>query len=253
MKISIITVAYNSAATIADTLRSVAAQTYPDIEHIVIDGASTDDTLTVVKAHGRHVQVLVSERDHGIYDAMNKGLALASGQIVGFLNSDDMLADPGAVTRIAQGFSATTVDAVYGDLVFVDPIDTARVVRYWQPGPYRTGLVPKGWMPPHPTFYVRRDVLRANGGFNVDYRLQADFDLMLRLFEIAKIRSNYLPSTLVRMRIGGATTGSIGNIVRGNLEAANACRQHGYPGGIGFILGKLARRVPQFFNRAPRT
>ena len=253
MKISVITVAHNSAATISDTLRSVAAQTHPDVEHLVIDGASTDDTLAVIKAHGKHVQVLVSEPDRGIYDAMNKGLALASGQFVGFLNSDDMFADTGAVAHIAQGLSGATVDAVYGDLVFVDPVDTARVVRCWRPGPHRHGLVPKGWMPPHPTFYVRREVLLANGGFNVEYRLQADFDLMLRLFEIAKIRSNYLPRTLVRMRIGGATTGSICNILRGNLEAANACRQHGYPGGLSFILGKLARRVPQFFTRPPRT
>ncbi len=250
MKITIITVAYNSAATIADTLRSVAAQAHPDIEHIVVDGASTDATLDIVRREGAHLARVVSERDRGIYDAMNKGLALATGDAVGFLNSDDMFAGPGSVAAIAAGFGdGPGVDAVYGDLVFVDPADTARVVRYWRSGAYRRGTARRGWMPPHPTFYARREVLRRSGGFCLDYRLQADFELTLRLLEVEGIASRHIPEVLVRMRMGGATTGSLRNIVRGNLEAARACRSHGFPGGLEFIVAKMGRRIPQFFAR----
>lgn len=249
MKISVVTVCRNSGATIGDTLRSVASQSHPDIEHLVIDGVSTDSTLDVVREHGAHVAQLVSECDRGIYDAMNKGLRLATGDVVGFLNADDILADKDVLARIAQGMADASVDAVYGDLVFVAPQDTQRVLRYWRPGPYHGGLCTSGWMVPHPTFYVRRKVLAENQGFSPEYRLAADFELMLRLFEVAKIRSAYLPTTLVRMRMGGATTGSLGNIIRGNLEAAHACRRHGYAGGIGFIVRKVARRIPQFFSR----
>jgi glycosyltransferase involved in cell wall biosynthesis len=249
MKISIVTVCFNSAATIADTLRSVAVQTHPDIEHLVIDGGSRDTTLDIIRTVGKHVARLVSEPDGGIYDAMNKGLALATGDAVGFLNSDDMLAAPDAIAKLAAALEHPSIDAAYGDLVFVDPRDPAKVRRYWRPGPYRPGACAGGWMPPHPTFYIRRSVLQRARGFRTDYRLQADFELILRLFEIDRIRWNYLPSTLVRMRVGGATTGSFRNIIRGNLEAARACRENGFPGGLAFMLRKMGRRLPQFLAR----
>ena len=253
MKISVITVSYNSAATIGDTLRSVAAQTYPHVEHLVIDGGSKDATMDVVREHGSHVATVVSERDKGIYDAMNKGLAMATGDVVGFLNSDDMLADVDALARIAAGMEDSAVDAVYGDLVFVAPTDLQQVVRYWRPGDHRSGLCARGWMAPHPTFYVRRLVLAASGGFSLDYRLAADFELMLRLFEVKLIRSKYLPVTLVRMRMGGATTGSIRNVLHGNIEASRACRNNGFRGGIPFILSKITSRIPQFLSRPARS
>ena len=250
MKVSVITVAYNSAATIADTLRSVAAQNYPNIEHIVIDGASTDATLEIVQGEGGHVAKTVSERDSGIYDAMNKGLRLASGDIVGFLNSDDAYADTEVVRRLARAMSDPAADAVYGNLVFVAQDDPLRIVRYWQPAPYKAGACAGGWMPPHPTLYVRKSVLDRVGGFDTSYRLQADFELCLRLFEVHRVSAVHLPATLVRMRMGGATTGSLRNIVRGNLEAARACRQHGFPGGLGFIARKMASRIPQFLFKS---
>jgi glycosyltransferase involved in cell wall biosynthesis len=254
MKISIITVCYNSAATIADTLRSVAAQDYPDIEHIVIDGASKDGTVALVRAHTGHVVRVVSEPDKGIYDAMNKGLALATGDVVGFLNADDMYEGTDAVTRIAAGFQPDTgpspqLDAVYGDLILVDPVEVSRIVRYWQSCPHQPGLCAQGWMPPHPTLYVRRAVLAATGGFNTDYKIQSDFELILRLFEVVELRSRYLPTTLVRMRMGGTTTGSFKNIIKGNIEAARACEVHGFGGGVAFMFKKMSRKIPQFLAR----
>lgn len=249
MNVTIITVAFNSAATIADTLRSVAVQTHPDIEHIVIDGASKDDTVSIVQRNGAHVARFVSEPDRGIYDAMNKGLALATGDVVGFLNSDDMLADPSSVAAIAAGFDRNEVDAVYGDLVMVDPVQLLLIRRYWRPGAYRPGACARGWMAPHPTLYVRRTLLQSCGGFNLDYRLQADFDLELRLFECMKMRAKYLPRTLVRMRMGGATTGSLSNILRGNFEAAQSAQSNGFPGGWRFIASKIVGRLPQYWAR----
>jgi glycosyltransferase involved in cell wall biosynthesis len=253
MKISVITVCYNSAATIADTLRSVAAQTHPDIEHIVIDGASKDGTADRVRAHtgapGGHVVRLLSEPDNGIYDAMNKGLAMATGDVVGFLNADDMYESPAALAQIAAGFASPDIDGIYGDLVLVDATDTTRIVRYWRSCPYVTGMVPGGWMPPHPTLYVRRSMLAASGGFDTRYRLQSDFDLVLRLFEVMKLRSLYLPVTLVRMRMGGASTGSVRNIIKGNREAAASCARHGFGGGMTFMVRKMARKIPQYFAR----
>ena len=249
MKITIITVAYNSARTIGDTLRSVAAQSHADIEHIVIDGASTDGTLDVVRREGQHVSRVVSQPDRGIYDAMNKGLALATGDAVGFLNSDDMFATEHSVAHLAATLESNAVDAVFGDLVFVDAKDTQRVVRYWRAQPHLPGASASGWMPPHPTLYVRLDALRRSGGFSLNYRLQADFELTLRLFEIQKIRASYLPEVLVRMRMGGATTGSLRNIIRGNVEASRACRSNGFPGGLRFIARKMASRLPQFLTR----
>jgi glycosyltransferase involved in cell wall biosynthesis len=255
MKISVITVCYNSAATIADTLRSVAAQDYRDIEHIVIDGASKDGTADLVRAHTGHVVRLVSEPDKGIYDAMNKGLALATGDVVGFLNADDMYEGTDAITRIADAFQSPTLDGVsrldgvYGDLVLVDPVDVSRVIRYWRSCPHEPGMCAQGWMPPHPTLYVRRAILVATGGFNTDYKIQSDFELILRLFEVVKVRTRHLPATLVRMRMGGTTTGSFKNIIKGNMEAARACEVHGFGGGVSFMIKKMSRKIPQFFAR----
>ena len=249
MKISIITVCFNSARTIGDTLKSVASQSYQDIEHIVIDGASNDQTLEIVKRDGAHVVKVVSEPDLGIYDAMNKGLALATGEAVGFLNSDDIFATVDSVAAIAGGLADDTVDAVYGDLVFVDPVNPERVRRIWRPGPHFPGACARGWMAPHPTFYIRRKILQNVGGFDLAFKLQSDFDLMLRVFESERIKTRYLPVVLIRMRMGGATTGTISNIIRGNLEAERACRRAGFSGGLQFIVRKLASRVPQFLHR----
>lgn len=247
MKITIVTVSYNSEKTIRDTIESVLAQSHPHIEYLIVDGGSTDATLSIVREYGDKIARVVSEPDEGIYDAMNKGIHLATGEAVGFLNSDDMFANANAVATIAQGFEPD-VDAVYGDLVLTDSVGKKQV-RYWRSEPYVQGSAQRGWAPPHPTLYVKRDVLLACHGFKKTYRYTADFELALRLFEMQRIRARYLPHTLVRMRIGGATTGSLKGIVLANLEAAQACRENGYSGGGWLILRKLLRKIPQMFRR----
>lgn len=249
LKISLITVCYNSAATLRDTLESVAAQTHPDIEHIIVDGGSRDATLDLVRDHRRHDGPVVSEPDRGIYDAMNKGLAMASGEVVGFLNSDDVLAGPHVLARIAQAFEVPTIKGCYGDLVYVSTGDLGRVVRYWRSRPYEPGLCRWGWMPAHPTFYVRRGVYERYGGFDLSLSIAADFEICLRLLEVHRLPVTYLPGVLVRMRTGGASNASLRNIIRANREASRALQKHGYPGGLLRILRKPVSKLVQLVRR----
>jgi glycosyltransferase involved in cell wall biosynthesis len=246
--LSVVTVCLNSARTIGDTLDSVNAQSHPHIEHIVIDGGSTDGTQDLVCARGARVAQLVSERDHGIYDAMNKGLALATGDVVGFLNADDTFASPNAASTIAHAMTYGT-DACYGDVVYVSDADPSRVIRYWRSGPYRRGQCAKGWAPPHPTLYVRREVLARHGGFDQRLRVASDFELALRLFDVAGIAVRYIPEVLVRMRAGGASNGSLKGILRGHRDMAAALSTHGLPSGWGWSARRLVRRIPQLLSR----
>ena len=249
MLISIITVAYNSANTIGDTLDSVSCQTYPKIQHIIIDGCSTDRTLDVVRTKGKHISSVTSERDGGIYDAMNKGLILATGDVVGFLNSDDVFADRYAVERIAAAFHDPNTDLVYGDLVFVARADLTRIVRLWTSRKYEAGLCSRGWMPPHPTLYVRRSVYEKHGAYDLAFPAASDFEMALRLLDGVKVNSTYIPFVQVRMRMGGQSTSGIANIISGSREVSRACKKHGLPGGGLFALFRLLAKVPQFFRR----
>lgn len=249
MKITVITVCYNSAGTLADTLASVREQSYPGIEHIVVDGASSDESMEIIRANGQHVAKVVSEPDHGIYDAMNKGIQLATGDVVGFLNSDDVFAHNDVVTRIAQTMLKPSVDACYGDLVYVAENDMSKVVRYWKSRKYRHGMFERGWVPAHPTFYARRELYQKFGGFDLDMRLAADFDILLRFFEAHRISSAYIPEVLVRMRLGGATNGSFGNVFRQNREIARAFRKNGLNVGLKPFVFKLMSRLTQFVRK----
>jgi glycosyltransferase involved in cell wall biosynthesis len=249
---SIVTVVRNGASTVADAIESVAAQRHPNVAHLVIDGASTDGTLAVIDRYRSRLALVVSEPDRGIYDAMNKGLRASTGDVVGFLNADDMYADENVLTDVAACFDDPAVDAVYGDLVYVDPADPSRIVRYWRSGEYRHGMFRAGWMPAHPTFFARRSVYERYGGFDLSYRLQSDFDLTMRLMEVHRIRCQYMPRVLTRMRTGGATNNSVLNVIRGNLEAYRACRTHAT--GIVtplFLVRKVLSRLPQFFAKPP--
>lgn len=250
-KISIITVCYNSVGTLADVFESVASQSWENIEHIVIDGASSDGTQELIGRHRSSSTRVLIEPDTGIYDAMNKGLRLASGDVVGFLNSDDLFADTKVLSRIAQAMEDPAIDACYGDLVYVARQDTSKILRYWKSRGYRSGLCAEGWMPAHPTFYARRSVYERFGGFDLSYKLQADFEMALRLLDIEKIRTRYIPEILVRMRMGGASNASLKNVIRGNIEAVAACRKHGLPGGLSFVARKILSRIPQFVRRPP--
>lgn len=252
MKISVITVCFNSAGTIADALRSVAAQTHPDIEHIVVDGASRDDTLRVISAHSASVSKLVSEPDAGIYDAMNKGIALATGDYVGFLNADDMLASPSALAALAAAASdAGGADAVYGDLSYVGQDRTDRVIRHWKSGAFRRSRLGFGWMPPHPTFYVKRSTLENFGGFDLRFKIAADYDFMLRCLSRPGVCVAYVPEVIVRMRMGGASNRSLKALLQKSREDLTALRNNRI-GGAATLFCKNARKLPQFVRRAPR-
>jgi glycosyltransferase involved in cell wall biosynthesis len=250
MKISVITVCFNSAATIADTLRSVDAQTWPDIEHWIVDGASSDDTLRIVEAHRQPWTHVVSERDSGIYDAMNKGIKLARGDVIGFINSDDFYASTDALEKVAAAFADPAVDACYGDLCYVKQDRPDAVVRYWRSSPFRPGLFRKGWCPPHPTLYVRRNVFQRFGGFDLTYPIAADMELMARFIEVHRINARYLPELLVMMRMGGASNEGWSSILRQNQEIWRAMKAHDMrPALFPFVAGKLLARGHQFLSR----
>jgi glycosyltransferase involved in cell wall biosynthesis len=249
MKISVITVVFNGADTIEDTINSVAGQTYSNVEHIVIDGLSTDNTMAIVNRHRNDISVVVSEADMGIYDAMNKGIVAATGDVVGTLNADDMYENDHVLERVAELFTDPELDACYANLVYVDRVNLKKVVRYWTSRPFEPGLFFKGWLPAHPTFFVRKAVYDQCGGFDLDYKIQSDFELTLRLLELHRIRSLYVPEIWVRMRMGGTTNNSILNIIKGNLEAYRACKKHQFNVSPLFFVSKIAGRVPQFFRR----
>lgn len=248
MKVSIITVSFNSAATIEDTILSVAAQKHPDKEHLIIDGASTDGTVEILHCHPS-ITRWVSEADRGIYDAMNKGIAMVSGEIIGTLNADDVYADETVLSQVAEVFSNPEIDACFADLVYVDPRNPRKVVRYWRSCDYHPGLFEKGWMPAHPTFFVRREVYEKWGDFDLAFPRQADFELTMRFLAVHKIRSAYVPRVWVRMRTGGVSNNSLTGIIKGNIEAYRACKKNGLSIGLLFIPRKVLSRIPQFFVR----
>ncbi|MBI2307931.1 MAG: glycosyltransferase [Rhodocyclales bacterium] len=227
LKISIITASFRSESTIKDTLESVNIQTYPRIDHIVIDGASKDGTLELVKAHGKRVTHVTSEPDKGIFDAYNKGLAVADGEIVGILNSDDFYASPNVIAHVMQAFEDPVVEAVYADLVYVDKDDTNKIVRHWKSRPYRAGDFTRGFSPAHPTLFLRKSVYDRTGGFNPGFRFSGDYEYMLRAFHTHGVKSVYLPEIVVRMRTGGATGGALPFIKKQNLEILRALDSQG--------------------------
>lgn len=248
MKLSIVTATYQCEGTIADCLASVAAQTHDDVEHVVIDGASRDGTLSVLERHHDQLAVLVSEKDGGIYDALNKGIARCTGEVVGFLHADDLFADARVLERVARVFEDPGVQVCYGDLVYVSGEDTSRVIRYWRAGEFSRARLGRGWMPPHPTFYVRRSVYQRLGAFDTSFRIAADYEAMLRILLADPGRVVYLPEVLVRMRAGGVSNRSLGNILRKSREDYRAIRRHRL-GGIGALVCKNLSKLGQFLAR----
>lgn len=244
MKISIITATWNSGATLRDTLESVLRQSYKDYEILIIDGGSTDNTHDIVEEYsqkfGNRLLWYIG-KDKGLYDAMNKGIARATGDIIGILNSDDFYADSDVLSRIAEG--CRNVEAVYGNLDFVDASDTSRVVRQWRGSQHRPGAFLKGWHPAHPTFYARRKCYERLGGFDISFDVSADFELMLRFLEANRISNRYIPHTFVKMRMGGESTGSIGKIIQGNKNVLRAFRKNGFKVPPFYLLRRLAPKA----------
>ncbi|HKK19491.1 MAG TPA: glycosyltransferase family 2 protein [Opitutales bacterium] len=264
MKISVITVTYNSASTIVDTVESVLGQTHPEIEYLIVDGASTDQTLEKLEPCRDRLAGVLSEPDRGMYDAMNKGIARATGEVVAILNSDDVYANPEVLSKVAVAFAgepgepsdggrtflsaneARHPDIVYGDLHYVSA-DLSKVVRDWKSGSFTPGQFKRGWHPPHPSFFVRRGVYEQLGGYRLDLRIAADYEFMLRVMEKHERKAAYLPEVLVKMRTGGESNRSIVNIWKANKECYRAWRMNEYGPitGAAAILRKPLSKLKQ--------
>ncbi|WP_081959537.1 glycosyltransferase family 2 protein, partial [Aeromonas finlandensis] len=239
---------YNSAATIHDTLSSLECQTYPDIEYIIVDGASKDNTLEVVEQYCSRVSEIISEPDNGIYDALNKGISKATGDIVGFLHSDDLLAYPEAIQDLVDSFKSGNYDAVYADLEYVQQDNINKVVRHWKSGHYNKNKLQYGWMPAHPTFYMKRSLYKKMNCFDLSYKIAADYDSVLRYLWRGNINTGYLPKVLIKMRVGGVSNRSLVNIFRKTCEDIKAMRNNGLFWPLAVTLKNLSK-IPQFLAR----
>lgn len=222
MKVSIITVVYNNVSTIEESIRSVLSQNYDNLEYIVVDGVSTDGTMEVIQQYASNIDVLISEKDEGLYDALNKGIRLATGDVVGIMHADDLYFSADVVSDVVQNFQENHADCLYGDLVYVDREDTDKILRNWKSGPFHAKKFLMGWMPPHPTFFVKRDCLLKNGLYDTSFKTSADYELMLRYLFKHQLHTSYLDKKLVRMRAGGVSNGSLKNRLVANMEDMKA-------------------------------
>lgn len=247
MKVTIITIAYNSAETIEDTIKSVVDQDYPNIEYVIIDGGSKDGTLAIVEKYKDKIAKIISEPDQGIYDAMNKGVANATGDLIGILNSDDIYADNQVVSDIIKQIGDK--DAVYADLVYVKRDAVDQVTRYWKSGEYKKGAFVKGWMPPHPTFFVRKKCYDDYGTYNLKLRSAADYECMLRMIHKHEISLAYLPRVITKMRVGGQSNLTVNNRVKANQEDRMAWEINGLEPRLYTLYLKPLRKVGQFIKK----
>ncbi|SFD29793.1 glycosyltransferase [Algibacter lectus] len=252
MKVSIITATYNSEATIASCMRSVMEQTYASIEYVIIDGNSSDGTLDVVKqlqAEFPNIEVsILSEPDKGIYDALNKGVKRATGDVIGFVHSDDMLAQTTTIEHLVNIFKTEKTDGVYGDLQYVNKIDPTKVIRHWESCAFDKKLLKKGWMPAHPTLFLTREVYNKHVGFNLTYKIAADYDFILRVFKDDTLRFAYLPEVITKMRAGGASNRSLKNIIIKSKEDYKAITSNNI-GSFGTIIQKNVSKLNQFYKK----
>ena len=246
MKVSIITVSYNAERTIEETLQSVTNQTHKNIEYIIIDGASKDATISIINKYAHKIHTFVSEKDKGIYDAFNKGLKLATGDVIGLLNSDDIYAHDHVVENVVNCFEQNDVDAVYGDLKYVSPVDNLKTIRYWKSGKYNRSKFIFGWMPPHPTFFVKREAYEQFGLFDTDLRSAADYELMLRFLYKEGLKVAYNPEVMVLMKTGGQSNASLKNRLLGNQEDRKAWIKNELKTYFFTSFMKPIRKLPQF-------
>ena len=246
MKVSIITVTFNSARFLTDCIDSVRSQDYPGIEHIIIDGKSTDGTLDIIRKNESHIAEWISEPDRGMYDAINKGIDLASGDIIGILNSDDMFASADVISKIVECFNETGTDSVYGDLVYVYPDDTSKVARYWKGLPFNRSRFKIGWMPAHPTFYIKKDLIEDYGPYENHYFTAADYEFMARYLYLKKVSSHYLPKMIVKMRNGGISNGNLYRRLRANRRDYLAMKKNNIPFPFIVSILKPLSKLPQY-------
>jgi len=248
LKISIITITFNSESTIEQTIRSVIDQTYANIEYIIVDGRSTDDTLKIVEKYKDRITKLLSEKDNGLYDALNKGIEMASGDVVGILHSDDFYINDEVIQKYADTFIKNNSDSVYSDLYYVDKTNTDKIIRKWKSGGYSPSSFINGWMPPHPTFFVKKEVYKKLGKFNLDFKSAADYELMLRFIQKNKISISYLPEYTVKMRVGGKSNVTVKNRINANLEDRRAWEINGLKPRFYTLYLKPFRKIIQFLR-----
>ncbi len=248
MTISIITATYNAEKTIESAICSVSNQSYSDIEYIIVDGGSTDNTLKIVNRYKNRVQHFISEPDKGIYDAINKGISIATGEIIGVLHADDLFYDNDIIKQIAQEFIQGNYSGVYGDLQYVNAQNTNKVIRYWKSCDYKLSLLKTGWMPPHPTLFVQKEVFKNIGNYSLKYKIAADYDFILRLFSTPEYSFKYIPLVITKMRVGGASNKSIKNIIQKSKEDISALKQNKI-GGVSTLIWKNISKIPQFFKK----
>jgi len=246
MTISIITATYNNQTTIEHTIQSVLNQTYPNIEYIIIDGLSTDSTLNIIEKYKNKISKIISEADKGMYDALNKGIEIATGKVIGFLHADDFYTHNRVIENVLEAFKTENTESVYGNLEYVSAINSNKIIRHWKAGQFSLNKLKKGWMPPHPTFFVKKEVYDKLGGFNLKYKIAADYDLMLRFLGKHKISTAYLPEILVKMRWGGKSNRSLTNIIQKSREDYIALKENNI-GGLGSLFYKNFRKLGQFF------
>ena len=248
MKISIITATFNSAQTISDCIASVNNQIYKNIEHIIIDGASKDNTVDIIKSMPNRVFKLISEPDKGIYDAMNKGISYANGDIIGILNSDDYYKEFAVIEKIVRLFEKCKTDCVYANIDYVDPNNGDKIIRKWVSGAYRLNSFKKGWHPAHPAFFVKKEIFDKYGKYDLSYELAADFELMLRFVEKYQISNCYLPESIINMRLGGATNKNLRNILKQNMECFKAFKKNNLDVSVFYPIFRLLPKIHQFFK-----
>ncbi|UGA57350.1 glycosyltransferase family 2 protein [Vibrio sp. VB16] len=248
MKVTIITATYNSSKTVLDTIQSLNQQTYSDIEHIIIDGGSSDNTISVVKENCHRVSRIISESDKGIYDALNKGINAATGDIVGFLHSDDLFAYSDAVKELVETLQRENTQAVYADLEYVSKDDTSKVIRKWISGEYDQQKLQSGWMPPHPTFFMKRTLYLEYGMFDLNLKIAADYDSLLRYLWSNNVTASYLPKVVTKMRVGGASNRNLMNILEKTREDIQALKKNKLFWPTALLI-KNVSKVPQFFKR----
>jgi len=250
VRVTLITVSLNPGRLIKTAIESVLSQRHGDIEYMILDGGSTDGSLELIKSYNGQISSVHSEIDHGMYDALNRGIRLATGDIIGVVHSDDMLADPSVISDVVRAFRESDADVVYGDIVYVSREDSDKVVRYWKSGEYKASRVKFGWMPPHTGFYAKKsvyeDVKLPNGKyFDTKLQIASDYDFMLRVLSKDRYRTSYLPRVLTRMRLGGVSNSGIGNLIIKSLEDFRAIRRNSV-GGLTTLFSKNARKLPQF-------
>lgn len=248
MKISIITVVWNNKETIKDAIDSILSQTYKNIEYIIIDGGSTDGTVEIIKSYGDKISKFVSEKDNGLYDAMNKGVSLATGDVIGILNSDDFYMDEFVIEKVVNEFKEKDADSVYADLIYVNSQNTDKVVRYYNSSYFSPDKFAYGWMPAHPTFFVKKWVYDKYGLFKTDYVVAADFDILARFLYLHKISYSYLKEVIVKMRMGGVST-SFSSIWINSAEQLRACREYHIDTNLLKILSRYPQKILGFFKR----